>query len=137
MLADDVITVARAAIGTPFRHQGRRAGSGLDCVGLACHVACTLGIQHVDRHGYERQPANGLLDEAIDEQPSMVRVPLADLHPGDLLVMRFHKMPQHLAIYAGATLIHAWQPAGKVCEHVIDDSWRRRIVRAYRFTEAA
>ena len=29
-----MIAAARACIGTPFHHQGRRPGAGLDCIGL-------------------------------------------------------------------------------------------------------
>jgi len=49
------------------------------------------------------------------------------------LLMRFMGDPQHLAIYAGETIIHAFAAGRKVCEHRLDDVWRARIVRIYRF----
>jgi hypothetical protein len=48
--------------------------------------------------------------------------------------MRFAGDPQHLAICAGDTIIHAYESAGQCCEHRLsDDLWAARIVRVYRF----
>ena len=57
--------------------------------------------------------------------------------PGDLLLMRFAGEPQHLAVFTGETIIHAYQATGRVVEHSLDDKWRRRIVRVYRFVGVA
>ena len=135
MAPDDIIAAARAAIGTPFRHQGRTAGSGLDCVGLGAHVLTTLGIPYVDQEGYGRRPSEGRLEAALAGQPRLVKVPRSDLRAGDFLLMRFFKAPQHLAIFTGDTVIHAWETAGKVCEHRLDDAWKKRIVAVYRIVE--
>jgi hypothetical protein len=50
--------------------------------------------------------------------------------------MRFSGDPQHLAICAGDTIIHAWQTVGKVAEHRFTDEWKSRVVRVYEFTGA-
>jgi cell wall-associated NlpC family hydrolase len=126
----DIVTAARQAIGTPFRHQGRSLVTGLDCVGFGAYVLDQIGAPYVDQRNYGRLPANGRLEAALDAQPCLVRV--ATPEPGDFLLMRFLKAPQHLAIYAGATIIHAWDDAGMVCEHTLDATWRARIVRVYR-----
>jgi cell wall-associated NlpC family hydrolase len=52
-------------------------------------------------------------------------------------MMRFTGEPQHVGIYTGDTLIHAYESVGKVVEHRMDDKWLRRIVRVYRFKDMA
>ena len=141
MTGADIVRAARDLVGTPFRHQGR-SPAGVDCVGLAVVIAEGLGIPVVDQSGYGRRPQSGLLEAAFEDQPALVRV--ADRQPGDLLLMRFDAYPQHLAIFAGWSdayqgegIVHAWLASRRVCEHRLDDDWRRRIVRTYRFMGAA
>ena len=132
MTPDDIITAARACLGTPFRHLGRIPGKALDCAGLAVSVALALGLEVDDREAYGRTPANGLLETMLDAQPGLGRVFRAP-QEGDLLLMRFTGDPQHLAICAGDTIIHAWMTVGKVAEHRFTDQWKARVVRVYEF----
>ena len=135
MTAADILTAARACLNTPFVHQGRINGRALDCAGLIIQVAKTLGLEHVDHSGYARLPGNGLLESALDDQPGLARV--SDLQAGDVVLIKFSGAPQHLGIYTGENIIHAYQPIGKVCEHGLTEAWRSRIVRIYRFNEVA
>lgn len=129
-----IITAARQAVGTRFVHQGRRLGVGLDCIGLVAHVATAIGAAHEDASAYGRRPQGGLLEAGLDAQPCLVRV-REEIMPGDVLLMKFEgdASASHVGICCGATMVHAWAVMRKVCEHDIDDEWRRRIVRAYRF----
>ena len=106
---------------------------GLDCAGVAIHVARAIGAGVMDVEGYGRTPANGQLERSLDNQPCLERVFLEDRRPGDLLLMRFSSDPQHIAIYAGDTIIHAYESVGKCCEHRLSSLWASRIVRVYRF----
>lgn len=133
MSPEQILIAARDVLGTPFRHQGRLPGIALDCAGLIIHVTRALDLPYRDQSGYSRLPSHGLLENALDTQPCLVRV--SQSMPGDVVLMRFSGDPQHLAIDAGATLIHAYQPVRKVCEHAWTDDWRARIVRIYRFVE--
>lgn len=134
---DDILAAARQCIGTPFRHQGRLIAFGLDCAGVAIHVARQIGVGHLDVSGYGRTPANGQLEQSLDSQPCLERIPLTSPSPGDLLLMRFASDPQHIAIYAGETIIHAYEAAGQCCEHRLSSMWAARIVRVYRFRGVA
>lgn len=134
MTAADILYAARSAINTPFVHQGRSLSLGLDCAGLLIHVARRLDVGYTDAGGYARRPSGGLLETMLDMQSGIERVqglPQA----GDLLLMRFMGQPQHLAIHAGETIIHAYESAGKVCEHNFSPIWRARVVRVYRFKD--
>lgn len=138
MIADDVVAVAKSCLKTPFVHQGRIKGKALDCAGLAVTVARELGVEYTDFQGYGREPFNGELERVMDAQPGLVRVTdKADVRAGDILLMRFAREPQHVAICAGLILIHSYEAVGMCCEHVLTDEWRRRIVRVYRFKDLA
>lgn len=114
-----------------FRHQGRIPGQWLDCAGLIAYVADQIGADYNELPGYGRVPNNGLLESVLDNQPCLERV--FDKQPGDILLMRFAKEPQHVAIFTGDTIIHSYEAVGKVCEHRLDSVWAKRIVRIYRF----
>lgn len=132
MTKDDVVKAARAHIGTPFMHQGRLPGIALDCAGLVVAVAKELGIQHVDVTGYGRRPT-GELRTVMAAQRSIKSVPIVERQAGDILVMRFAKEPQHLAICAGATIIHSYETVKKCCEHDLTPEWEKRITEVWRF----
>lgn len=138
MTRDDIVTAARSALDTPFKHQGRRVGKGLDCAGLLVHVLTTLGFSVADRSGYSRHPSGSELEAAIAENVAsgvLVIVPLSSIQSGDFVLMRFEgeKESRHLGIIGpGGSLIHSWARVRKVCEHRIDAQWARRIVGAWR-----
>lgn len=132
------VEIARACVGTPFKHQGRIPGVALDCAGLLVHVAASLGHSVSDRADYARMPAGGQLEAAIADNVAagiLRPVALADLAPGDMVLMRFERedAARHLGMVAGDTLIHAYAVARQVVEHRIDATWRRRFVAAWRF----
>ena len=51
-----MIASARACIGTPFHHQGRAIGIGLDCIGLIVVALTAAGFSVRDRSDYGRRP---------------------------------------------------------------------------------
>ena len=135
MTVDDLLASARTAIGTPFRHQGRTL-RGMDCVGLLIHACSENGVVPHDVEGYPPLPSKGLLEATFDahvESGMLLRLPVDDLRPGNFLMMRFGREPQHLAICAGDTIIHAYETVGQCCEHRLSSTWEARIVRVYRF----
>jgi cell wall-associated NlpC family hydrolase len=131
MTPADFIAAARSYVGVPFRHQGRTR-HGVDCIGLVVCAARDIGLTLADRTDYPRDP-NGLLPLEMARQFAPVESPQA----GDILLMRFRGEPQHVAILAGATLIHGYASIGRVVEHGLDAKWRRRIVATYRLKEFA
>ncbi len=128
-----IVATARGALGTPFRHQARVLGLGLDCAGLLVHVCQELGLPVEDVQGYGRNPWNGLLEQAIRRQPFLREVSRQALQPGDVLLMRFSQAPQHVAIATDAGIIHAYEHSGAVVEHRLADVWRARITHVFRF----
>lgn len=129
--ASAVIAAARSYLGVPWVHQGR-SRQGLDCAGLAVRVARDLQLSDFDVFGYGRLPDGASLQRALEE----ARCTPYRLEPGALVLMRFRREPQHLAIvgdylHGGLSLIHGLSTAAAVVEHRLDDAWRKRIVSAW------
>lgn len=130
-MSDKILTYARECLGTPFVHQGRQIGLGMDCAGLIVYVMQRLGLNYIDGKGYPRNPYEGMLENILDGQPKVKKIPITEKKPGDILLFRIKRDPQHLAIYAGKTIIHCYSQSGKVVEHSIG-GWERKIVAVYR-----
>lgn len=130
--AQQVTDVARTWVGTPFKHQGRLKGKAVDCGGLIVGIANDLGIEVKDFLGYGREPANGMLERIVSSQTVKER----KIKPGCILLMRFVREPQHLAIVTtNNTIIHAYANIGKVTEHRLSNMWKARVTDIYRFKE--
>lgn len=129
-----IIVAARGWLGTPFRHQGRTRGVGVDCVGLIIGVARELGIvaKNFDHNRYGKQPDPDSMLRVLRDHLDRVPVRLAE--PGDILYMRFREDPQHLAILTDAsTIIHAYAQGRRCLEHAYTDQWRDRTVATFRY----
>lgn len=130
-----IIQLARDCLGTPFKHQARLPGVGLDCAGVLVHVLVSLGLPCIDERGYPRYPYRGLIKSILDSQPALRAIPRSELSAGDWLLMRFKREPQHVALFTGSTMIHAYSGSGKVVEHGMDETWKKRITHCYRIIE--
>lgn len=137
---DQVVAAARAFIGTPWKHQGRRRGVGVDCIGLIGGVASALALPGADEwatdqslHCYGRTPVAAMLLDACDR--FLRRVRLADVQPADVLVMGFQNGPQHFAIVsrlAPTYIVHAYAQRRAVIETQAALPGAQ-ILRAYAF----
>lgn len=72
----------------------------------------------------------------------MTEIRVDDAQPGDVLMMRFHSDPQHVAILAdyrhgGRSIVHSMASVGAVAEHRLSPEWRARIVAAFRLPGVA
>lgn len=143
---------ARAMIGTPFRHQGRTPGQGVDCIGtvvLALMGAGWFPSNPVTalRNDYGRVPDPSVLLEAITGEAA--RVDYGSTVPGDLLLLCWDgkKLPQHIAMVSRVDfdgsdgtspkryMIHTHQTIGQVAEHWIDPAWPPKLWGCYRLKE--
>lgn len=135
-----IVAEARSWLGTPWQHQARSKGVGVDCAGLVIGVCRALGLVTVgmDVSHYPRTPDGRSLLAHCDEW--MRRIPAAAAQPGDVFVMRFDVHPQHLAIAAdyahgGLSIVHALdsrdRTRARVVEHRLSPDLRAGIVAAY------
>jgi len=124
----DIIDTARKYLGVRYKHQGRTV-YGLDCLGLLVRVAHDLGLSKDDNTDYGPVPDGRRLMAEMDARLERV----AKGKPGDVLLMRFDKNPQHLAIMTDKGIIHSFAQARAVVEHGLNSEWSDRIVRTYSF----
>ncbi|MFP4615561.1 MAG: peptidase P60 [Thiohalorhabdus sp.] len=135
--AADVQATARGMVGTPFRHQGRRPGRGLDCAGVVIETARALGLAFEDWRAYSRYPDGRTLERILDR--CLERAP--EPTPGGVLLFRFDALPQHVAVATERRgliyLVHSYSRIGRVVEHRLDERWQACLVRAYRWEGVA
>jgi cell wall-associated NlpC family hydrolase len=128
------VAKARSWLGTPFRHQGRIRGEGVDCIGLVLEAARALGLTDYRPGACSRQPDAGTLRRELARH--LVTVAKPEMRPGDILLLAAPLSPCHLALVGELdgtlTMIHASGPIGRVVEHGIDATWEGRIRGVYR-----
>lgn len=131
-----IVTTARGYLNTPFHHQGRVKGVGIDCAGLLICVARDLEVRDPswDVSNYGPLPNGDELQQHLARNLQPIAIEAADA--GDVLLMRFSKEPQHIAILTSADyVIHSYAQVKKVVEHRLDSVWRARVLAAFRFNE--
>ncbi len=129
-----MITAARGCLDTPFHHQGRQPGIGLDCIGLIVMSLRAVNITVHDRTDYGQRPDGTSLIAALLAHGAEKTESLA---AGDILVFRYDGQPQHVALATSATtMIHSFAPAGRVVETLIGPYWQRRLSGVYRISPA-
>lgn len=133
----DVVATARTWLGTPFHHQARLQGIGVDCVGLVIGVARTLGLvpPDFDVQAYPRTPDGTSLMHLVHLHMRGLQVD-EQMRPGDVVVVRFDADPQHLGIlgdyqHGGLSIIHAAAQPGRVIETRLMFSRSMQFVQAF------
>lgn len=136
-----VVAEARKHEGTPFHHQGRLSGVGLDCVGLGVVVARALGVHVTDTTDYPPETDGVALQRALTESCREVRGPRI---LGDLLQFRRGRDQWHVGILTElgvpGKMIHAMSRTdgtGRVVEEPIPVQWSRRCVGVWRLRGVA
>lgn len=125
-----LVNAARACIGTPFYHQGRVAGIGLDCIGLVIQAVKQIGIEVEDQQDYGREPEGEKLHAALTAHGFE---PVDDMAAGDVLLFRFNGEPQHVGLAVSEhSMVHAYAPIGRVVETGLGETWQRRMAGIYR-----
>lgn len=132
---------ARQWVGTRWAHQASLKGVGADCIGLVVGVAAACGVAEAaafrsapEYRGYGREPDPSLLLAGCERW--LNRVMLWEARLGDVLVFRFLFEPQHFALVSREDpqyIVHSYAQARRVVENRLDDTWRTRRLRAYRF----
>jgi hypothetical protein len=135
----DVVASARTWIDTPYHHQGRLKGVGVDCLGLPIGVAIELKLAPAsfDVKGYSKVPDGRSLLRQANEH--LVRLPLDGvLLPGMVIVVAINGDPQHFGIvgdyrHGGVSIIHSNSQADppRVVETRLMFHRTMRLVAAY------
>lgn len=102
----DWLRTCLAYVGTPYVHQGRLPGIGMDCPAwMICGAwERSLKPRSFDVQGYPRTPDGHTLERICGEH--LIRLPsLADALPGDAILTAFRESgrAQHLGMLVDAT----------------------------------
>lgn len=120
--------LARSFLRTPYQHQGRLPGVGLDCYGVVVQAYEMAGVPMRARHNYSQQPSEAELYAWMDEH--FARIGLAHVDVGDVLVFAMVREAQHMAIVSSVApvrMIHAYMGVEKVVEHDLAAPWSRLL----------
>lgn len=116
-----IVAAARGWLNTPFHHQARLKGVGVDCIGLVIGVARELALiaPDFDIAAYPRVPDGKTLLPMARQY--MAEIDRAAMQPGDVVVVSFDKEPQHFGVlgeyrHGGLSIIHAASDPGRVIE---------------------
>ena len=136
-MSSDPVALARAWIGTPYRHQAGRKGAGADCLGLVVGVWREMGGKVPPLPPYTPDWAEASGRETLLEAARrwLVEVPREAARPGDVLAFRLRPdLPvKHLGILATpTTFLHAYQRRA-VAESALVPFWRRRHSHTFSF----
>jgi cell wall-associated NlpC family hydrolase len=137
----DILAEARTWRGTPFHHQARIKGNGVDCAQLVVGVGQALGLigeypREYVRYGRVPRPdyMRTRLEEFMDEIPANEAV------PGDVLWIYWRDarpdLPMHLAFFTdlhGRGILHAYEEAGRVVETALSTEVERRVDSWWRY----
>jgi cell wall-associated NlpC family hydrolase len=130
MTGAEYVTQVRSYVGVPFRHCGRNR-HGVDCVGLVVAAAHDLGLSDYVPRPYSRQVDSREMREQLEA--CAVDVTSQEKKPGDVLFLKVLGHPVHLGVFTGPTMIHSFEPAGKVCEVRWGDYWSSRVEAVFRW----
>lgn len=115
------VLAARAGVGTRFRPQGRQAGLGLDCVGVALLAAAGAGVQVATVPAYALSGQHGEL--LADTMTALGCRRVQNAQPGDLIEYRLATGHRHLAVQSERGIIHAHAGLGRVVEAPAPADW--------------
>jgi len=130
---DKVVEYVRSLLGTPYVHQGRLPGIGIDCIGVISCAANHLGIPHTDNTCYRSRPTGVLVPKFIEA--GLIRRDDLEVEPARILVFEFRKgNPQHIAVATSKDrMVHTHAGIKSVVEHQIDTKWRDRLHSVWEF----
>ena len=131
-----VVAAARAWLGTPFQHQARVKGVGVDCIGLVIGVARELGLvsPDFDIDAYPRVPDGKTLLPIA--KMHMTEVDRSAMQAGDVVAVALGSLPQHFGVlgdyrHGGFSIIHAASQSGAVIETRLMFSRAMKFVAAF------
>lgn len=127
------VEAARELIGTPWHHQGRIPGIGIDCIGMLVCTAIRRGIPHMDSTDYHRKPTNGSLIRGLERSGLVRGGPEIYLSSVLAFWIRDKENPQHVGIRTDRGIIHTWESVGKCVEHGFSDFWAERVHSVWEF----
>jgi NlpC/P60 family putative phage cell wall peptidase len=132
-----VIDIARTWLGTPYHHQARVRGGGVDCLMLLCEVYEEAGlVPHIEPGPYPMDWHLHRNEERYMAGMEKYCEQVTEPQPGDIVLYRFGRTASHAGIVVEwpREIIHAYRGQGVVESHGergelagrLDSFWRVR-----------
>lgn len=111
-----IILEALTWLDTPYHHQGRVKGVGVDCAMILCEVFETVGmVPHIDPRPYPPDWHMHRSEERYLRWVEDYADRVTDPQPGDVALYQFGRTISHGAIVVNwPTVIHAYRGEGVV-----------------------
>ncbi|MEP5730941.1 MAG: NlpC/P60 family protein [Sulfitobacter sp.] len=141
MSGEQICSIAREWIGTPYVHQSATLGAGCDCLGLLRGIwREVIGQEPEAVPAYSMDWSEPRRQERLWEaaQRHLLPKPLENAASGDVILFRMRErgVAKHLGIQGRvgqeASFIHAYTGHG-VVESPLSQPWQRRIVARFEF----
>lgn len=140
MQAQEVVTLARSWIGTPYHNMAAVKGRGCDCLGLLRGVYAEVSGELIGTPVYKGRPPRASLGrETMLEaaRKHLVEVPVETRGPAVVLVFRVHPKlaAWHCGIMTNETdMVHS-HSGREVYEVTLGERWEPKVVGAFKFPE--
>lgn len=130
LTGNDIAACARTYLATPFVHQARLRGVGVDCAGLVICAARDAGLEFAECTAYGRQPDP---QRFLAELRARLDAAAPTMLPGVVLHFAFAGWPMHLGIALDAErFIHAYY-GHDVIISTLDSVWAQRVRGYWRY----
>lgn len=126
---DLVVTAAREWVGTPWHHNQRCKGVGVDCVQFIAAIAHDVGVDIGRIENYYRTPEGNSLIASMQSLEGLREVSV--IEPGVILVFQIGGVPHHLGIATENGMIHADSKVKRVVEISNLGFWKRLLVATF------
>lgn len=115
-MTSNIITEAMTWLNTPYHHQGRIKGVGVDCAMILCEVYQAVGlIPFIDPRPYSSDWHFHRGEERYLGWIKQYADPVEDPQPGDVILYKFGRCISHGGIVVEwPTIIHAYRNEGVV-----------------------
>jgi len=140
MQAEEVVTLARSWIGTPYHNMAAVKGRGCDCLGLLRGVHAEITGAMVNTPNYKGRPprkTSGRETMLEAARAYLVEVPKETRGPAVVLVFRTHPklVAWHCGIMTNETdMVHS-HSGREVYEVTLGERWEPKVIAAFKFPE--
>ena len=141
-ISDQLVQEARTWVGTPYHHQARVKGVGVDCANLIAGIAEACGYEPVILQPYSTQwhlhnseekllnilESYGCTATTLEEQFGN--------YEGSIITFKFGHVSSHVGIFTSPnTFVHADVRIGKVTEVSLNGQWANHFSGIYKLPE--
>lgn len=138
MIRQQIVKEARSWIGTPYQHQAKLKGIGVDCAMLIAQIGQNIGLLDPSKlvPNYSKQWHIHNRDEKLKDillDYGFIEIPISKAKSGDVLGFKYGRVMSHLAIRTPReNIIQASIETGKVTESTYDDM-KSHLITAFKF----